>query len=158
MAKSRIEQIEEIVCARIRTVSADPLEEGDDPLIYKEVLDVDVPPSVFPASTMLFTYPSQEWGALGMAITDNSWRWIQRSVWDASDEAIAQREMKRMLPALLRTIALIDPQTELILDDGTVFELDIEDAGDPNTRNTVAGMVLVKNLFLTATTEEFAGA
>lgn len=152
---SRIEQIEEVINARIAVVSSDPLVAGDDRLVYKEILDVDVQPAAFPASTLLFTWPSQTAGALGGLITDNEWRWVQRSIWDASDPALAQREMKRMLPDLLRALATVDPEEELTFDDGIVYELAVEDAGDPNRQRTVDGLVLVKNLFITATSEEF---
>jgi hypothetical protein len=154
---SRIEEIEAILVGLIESAEGEPLT-GTTPVTFAEVLDVEIPPTVFPASTLLFSYPSQTFIDLGANLSENEWRWVQRSYFDATGDELlaeAQREMKRLLPALQAVIRRVDPD-DLYLEDGTFVQLDIEDAGDPNVTQFSEGgpRILVKALNLVARTEE----
>jgi hypothetical protein len=150
---SRIEEIEAIINGLVRSTAGEPLS-GTTPLKYREVLDVEVPPTQYPCSTLLFSYPAQTFADLGADLSDNEWRWIQRSWFDNTDPATAQREMKKLLPALITAFRRVDP-VELTLEDGTFVQLDIEDAGDPNVAEFLDGTsALTKALLLIARTEE----
>ncbi|MCL6437217.1 MAG: hypothetical protein K6T51_01290 [Rubrobacteraceae bacterium] len=149
---ARIEQIEAAINALISRAEGEPLPGSTEAVRYAEVLDVEVPPQHFPASTLLFSYPSQSDLATG-GITQNTWRWIQRSYFDFTDPEAAQREMKRLVPALLAALRHASPD-DLVLEDGTQIELTVEDAGDPDRAQIGESSVLVKSLYITAYTEE----
>lgn len=148
-----LELIEDRINQVITRVEGEPLTEGADPLRYQLLLNYEVEPWEYPASTLLFTYPSQVDAATG-GITENQWRWVQRSYWDNSEQSRAQAQMKRMLPELVTVIRRMTIEDH-ITEDGQFFELEIEDAGVPDPVETATGrLLLVKSLFLTATTEE----
>jgi hypothetical protein len=148
---SRIEQIEAVINALIGRARGEAVEGGTN--AYAEVLDVEVPPQAFPASTLLFSYPAQRHEAMGGGLTENEWRFIQRSYFDYTDPALAQREMKSLLPALLSEVRNAAPE-DLELPDGTSLMLDVEDAGDPDRAAVGETQMLVKSLYLIARTEE----
>jgi hypothetical protein len=156
---SRIVEIEGLINGLISEVEGEPLSgtSGAPPVVYREALDVEIPPTVFPASTLLFSYPSQVFLALGGELSENEWRWTQRSYFDATGDELlaeAQREMKSLLPALITAFRHTDPDYWM-LGDGTQVLFDIEDAGDPNVAEFEEGpTVLVKALNLIARTEE----
>jgi hypothetical protein len=119
---------------------------------FNEVSPVEVPPQQFPASTLLFSYPAQsDYGTGG--VTENQWRFIQRSYFDYTDPEAAQLEMEALLPALLTEIRRAGPD-DLLLPDGTPMELDVEDAGDPDRGEVGEQQMLIKSLYLIARTEE----
>jgi hypothetical protein len=154
---SRIEEIEAVINGLIESVEGEPLS-GTQPLKYAEVFDVDIRPTAYPCSTLLFSYPSQTFISLGNPpLSENEWRWVQRSYFDATGDdllAEAQREMKSLLPALLDAFRRVDAD-DLILEDGTQMMLDIEDAGDPDIGPIdESTRVLAKALNLIARTEE----
>lgn len=149
---SRIEQIEDVINRIISTAEGEPLFEGQENISYREIRDVEVPPGEFPASTLLFSYPAQEDAGTG-GLTGNTWRWIQRSYFDFTDPEAAQKEMKRLLPALLTSLRHAGPD-DLVLPDGTPVELVVEDGGDPDRGAVGQQQMLIKSLYLTATTEE----
>lgn len=149
---SRIEEIEAVINGLIESATGEPLS-GTTAITFSEVLDVEVPPTEFPCSTLLFSYPSQIFLDLGANLSDNEWRWIQRSYFDNTDPATAQREMKSLLPALMTEFRRVAPG-ELELADGTQIMLDIEDAGDPNVTDFEGQSMLIKALNLIARTEE----
>lgn len=150
--ESRIEQIENVINALVNRAEGNPLFEGQGGVVYREILDVEIPPSEFPASTLLFSYPAQSDAATG-GITSNEWRWVQRSYFDFTDPETAQKEMKRLLPALLASFRRADPD-DLMLPDGTPVEIVVEDGGDPDRGTVGERQLLMKSLYLTATTEE----
>ncbi|WP_273843930.1 hypothetical protein [Rubrobacter calidifluminis] len=149
---ARIEQIEAVINTLISRSEGEPLPGATDPVVYRDVLDVEVEPQQYPASTLLFSYPSQSDLATG-GITQNTWRWIQRSYFDFTDPATAQQEMKRLIPALLSALRHASPD-DLLLADGTQIELVVEDAGAPDRAEVGESSVLVKSLYITAQTEE----
>lgn len=148
-----LELIEDRIIQVISRVEGEPLTQGADPLRFQLLLPYEVEPWEYPASTLFFSYPSQTDAATG-GITENQWRWVQRSYWDNSDQARAQAQMKRMLPELPAVIRHMTIEDHIINGD-KFFELEIEDAGIPDPVETATGrLLLIKSLFLTATTEE----
>lgn len=147
----RIRRLEEAINSLIEATTAEAELREETDLSYAEVLDVEVPPAYFPASTLLFSFPSQTDYATG-GLTENEWRWVQRSYFDNTDPALAQSEMKRLLPALLTTFRR---NPVLTLPDGTTAEIDVEDTGPPEPAEG-RGMppVLVKSLEIVMRTEE----
>lgn len=147
----RIRQLEAQINALVRSTVARAESREETELVFAEILDVEIPPERYPASTLLFSFPSQTDYATG-GLTENEWRWVQRSYFDNTEPALAQMEMKRLLPALLTTFRR---NPVLTLEDGATAEIDVEDTGPPEPAEG-RGMpsVLVKSLEIVMRTEE----
>lgn len=152
----RVEQIEAVINTLLARVEAEPLsgEEEDDPLAYADISDIEMAPPALPASTLRFFAPSQEDFGTG-GLTQNEWRWRHRTWLDNTDPISAQKEWKRLLEGVLDEFRDATPD-DLLLEDGTLVEIRIEDAGEPLEGETVDEVqVYVPALFLIARTEEF---
>lgn len=144
----RVEELKRVINAVISTARAEPVEDGEEPLSFVEILGVEVRPDALPASSILFTAPAETDSETG-GVTENTWTFIQRGYYDFTDQARSQHEHERLTPAIFAAFRIND---EVQLEDGSFVSFRVADGGPPQPLVEIG--LFTKTLRITATTDE----